>query len=251
MLTNRETFGLLGRNIAYSFSRKYFAEKFKKLGLHSLIYKNFDLPDIAEFPFVIYQRKHEFGGMNVTTPYKESVISYLDTLDPVAAEIGAVNTIKFTADDKMVGFNTDAHGFRNSLAPLLKPSHQKALVLGTGGASKAVVFALKQLGIHYRFVSRRPQGEQVSYQDLTAALMKEYTLIINTTPLGTHPHVDACPDIPFEWVGESHFLFDLVYNPVKTRFLREGEKRGALIKNGEEMLVLQAEKSWDIWQSSL
>ncbi|SDX14586.1 shikimate dehydrogenase [Lutibacter oricola] len=247
MKNNRTKFGLLGKDISYSFSRKYFTEKFEKLGLTNLKYVNFDLPEIEEFPFITYQKEDEFGGINVTIPYKESVMRYMSEIDADAKEIGAVNTIKFTEDNKMVGYNTDYYGFQKAIEPLLKNHHKKALILGTGGASKAVLFALKNKGIECKFVSRRISDNNFLYSILNKEIMEEYTVIVNCTPLGTHPNVTEAPNIPFEYITDKHLLFDLIYNPEKTKFLAEGEKRGATIKNGLEMLELQAEKSWEIW----
>ena len=241
------SFGLIGRNIHYSFSRGYFREKFRALGLQQHDYSNFDLADIAEFPAVI-RNNPDLCGLNVTIPYKEAIIPYLGALDPVATAIGAVNTIKFTPKG-LIGFNTDAYGFRQALIPLLKPQHTRALILGTGGASKAVAYVLRNQEIPYRYVSRNPRGDQLAYQDLTPSVMKEYTLLINCTPLGTWPEVDARPDIPYDLLSPKHLLFDLIYNPEKTAFLSEGEQRGTIISNGLKMLELQAEKAWEIWNS--
>ena len=240
-------FGLIGRNIDYSFSRGYFRGKFSKLGLQQHDYINFDLADISEFPAVLRENE-DLCGLNVTIPYKEAIIPYMAALDPVANTIEAVNTIKFTSRG-LIGFNTDAHGFQQALKPLLKSSHTSALILGTGGASKAIAFVLSKQQIDYRYVSRTPRGDQLAYKDLTPALMKEHTLIINCTPLGTWPEVELKPDIPYSLLGPKHLLFDLIYNPEKTAFLSEGEQRGAVISNGHSMLKLQAEKAWEIWNS--
>ena len=243
----KRNFGLIGRNISYSFSRGYFQEKFRKLGLEQHQYQNFDLADITEFPAVIRDQQ-QLCGLNVTIPYKEAVIPYLSALDPVANAIGAVNTIKFTSDG-LVGFNTDAYGFQQALIPLQKPHHSHALILGTGGASKAIAHVLEEQQISYRYVSRNPRDEQLSYKELSSAVIAECTLIINCTPLGTWPEVEAKPDIPYHLLGAKHLLFDLIYNPEKTAFLTEGEQRGCTIANGLKMLELQAEKAWEIWNS--
>lgn len=243
----KHNFGLIGRNIHYSFSRGYFREKFRRLGLQGHDYSNYDLADIAEFPALTRENPH-LCGLNVTIPYKEAVIPYLEALDPVATAIGAVNTIKFTPDG-LIGFNTDAYGFQQALLPLLKPNHIQALILGTGGASKAVAYVLRNQEISYRYVSRNPKGDQLAYQDLTPSIMKEYTLLINCTPLGTWPDVDAKPAVPYDLLSPKHLLFDLIYNPEKTAFLSEGEKHGTVISNGLKMLESQAEKAWEIWNS--
>jgi len=246
---NSFKFGLIGKNISYSFSKKYFTEKFKKLGLNSFKYDNYDLPEIEEFPFILYQREEDFKGFSVTIPYKQAIIKYLDELDVEAQEIGAVNTIKVTADNKLIGYNTDVYGFRNSLEPLLKKQHKKALILGTGGASKAVAHALRKLNIEFKFVSRNVADDHLLYADLNQQIMEDHTIIINCTPLGTHPNIENCPNIPYEFITDKHLLFDLIYNPSETKFLQEGRKQGASIKNGLEMLESQAEKSWEIWNS--
>ncbi|GLU44204.1 shikimate dehydrogenase family protein [Allomuricauda sp. NBRC 101325] len=243
--TNR--FGLLGRNISYSFSQGYFTQKFKDLGLENHSYENFDMQSIEEFPQVLQQEN--LKGLNVTIPYKQDVIPYLDTLDPKAAKIGAVNTIQFTQNG-LKGFNTDAYGFQVSLQPFLKPHHTNALILGTGGASKAVKFVLEELGIATTYVSRSPKEGQLTYDDLDKEIMEENTLIVNCTPLGTFPNIEHKPAIPYEFIGSQHLLYDLIYNPEKTAFLKEGEKQGAALCNGLEMLKGQAEKAWEIWNNS-
>jgi shikimate dehydrogenase len=246
-MNNRTKFGLLGKNISYSFSKKYFTEKFEQLGLTNLKYLNFDIPEIEEFPFIYYHIEEQFGGVNVTTPYKEEVMRYLDEIEDDAKEIGAVNTIKFTEDHKLVGYNTDVYGFQNSIKPLLKSHHKKALILGTGGASKAIAFALRKLGIEYKFVSRRLMENGFLYSVLNQQIMDEYTIIVNCTPIGTFPNTNESPNIPYDCITEKHLLFDLIYNPEETKFLEQGKQKGASIKNGLEMLELQAEKSWEIW----
>ncbi len=246
---DRFKFGLIGKNISYSFSRNYFSEKFQKLGLHSYKYFNFDIPEIEEFPFILYHKEHEFKGLNVTIPYKESVIRYLDEVDDDALQIGAVNSIKITNDNKLIGYNTDIYGFQKSFEPLLKPHHTKALILGTGGASKAVAFVLEKLGISYKYVSRNISENAFLYAALNEEIIDEYSIIVNCTPLGTHPIISEAPNIPYEFIKEKHLLFDLIYNPAETRFLKEGRYKGATVKNGFEMLELQAEKSWEIWNS--
>jgi len=248
-MDNRYKFGLIGKNISYSFSRKYFKEKFQKLGLNECRYDNYDIPEIEEFPFITYQQEDDFQGFSVTIPYKQSIIKYLDEVDGDAKEIGAVNTIKVTSDNKLIGYNTDVYGFQKSIEPLLKKHHNKALILGTGGASKAVAYALGKLRIQYEFVSRNVSDNSLLYSILNQQIIEENTIIINCTPLGTHPNIDSSPNIPYQFITDKHLLFDLIYNPSETKFLHEGKKRGAAIKNGLEMLEIQAEKSWEIWNS--
>ncbi|MGY3793689.1 shikimate dehydrogenase family protein [Aquimarina sp. 433] len=240
------TYGLLGRDIGYSFSRNYFSNRFEKENLPHH-YVNFDLKSIEELKEVLENK--EIHGMNVTIPYKEEVIPYLDTLDPIAKEIGAVNVIKFENNGKLTGYNSDYYGFTESLKPLLTPKVKKALILGTGGASKAIAYALETLDIKYTFVSRNPDFKELSYNDLDEDIIRDFKLIINCTPLGTHPKVQNHPDIPFEHLGENHILYDLIYNPEETTFMRKGKDKGAKIINGLRMLVLQAERSWEIWNS--
>lgn len=243
-------FGLLGRNISYSFSSGYFSEKFAELGLENHSYENFDIENIEGFPQLLLNNLSKINGMNVTIPYKQEVLKYLDEIDEEAVEIGAVNTIKFLENGRKKGFNTDVFGFENSLKPLLELHHTKALILGTGGASKAVAHALKKLNIQYVFVSRNPIGEnQISYNTIDKELLQQYTLLINCTPLGTFPNIKASPDLPYQYVTTNHLLYDLIYNPAITTFLQQGKEKGATIKNGLEMLQLQAEKSWQIWNS--
>ncbi|MDX6747743.1 shikimate dehydrogenase [Polaribacter sp. PL03] len=243
-------FGLLGKNISYSFSRGYFAEKFEKLDLKKNHYKNFDLASIKDFPSII--KNEEFlEGINVTIPYKEEVIQYLDKLDKTAEEIGAVNTIKFTKRGNLKGYNTDVVGFENSIFPYLKKHHKYALILGTGGASKAIAYALKKNNIKYKFVSRNPsEKKEISYQDLTEEVISKYHVIINCTPVGTSPDIHLSPNIPYQFLTDKHLLFDLIYNPEVSTFLSKGKEKGAAIKNGYEMLELQAEESWRIWNKS-
>ena len=243
----KHKYGLVGRDIEYSFSRSYFNSKFNALGLLNCSYENFDLQSIEEFPHLIAEEKL-LKGLNVTIPYKEIVIPYLDHLDPEAREIGAVNTIEFT-DKGLIGHNTDVYGFREALIPILNQDDKHALILGTGGASKAVAFVLDALSISYKYVSRRPKAGQVQYSQLDAGIMTQYSLIINTTPLGTFPDIGQKPDIPYEKLGPRHLLFDLVYNPEITSFMKSGMEKGARVMNGRKMLELQAEKAWSIWNS--
>jgi shikimate dehydrogenase len=243
-------FGLLGKNISYSFSKGYFTEKFNKLHLNDNEYVNFDIPTIQNLPETI-QKTTNIKGMNVTIPYKVEVIPFLDDLDDTAKKIGAVNTIKFTEKGTLKGYNTDVVGFENSIKPFFKSHHQKALILGTGGASKAVAYALTKNNISYKFVSRTPTEEnQISYDAITEELLNEYHIIINCTPLGTSPNTEKCPSIPYQYINKKHLMYDLIYNPAVTTFLQKGLDNGATIKNGLEMLELQAEESWRIWNAS-
>ncbi len=240
-------FGLIGKNISYSFSPGYFREKFDTLGLKECRYEIFDLADITELPDLL-NRFPDLMGLNVTIPYKESVIPYLDQLDEQAREIGAVNTIRLR-EGGLTGFNTDVIGFRESLRPLLTPTDRAALILGTGGASKAVAHGLRQLDIPCRFVSRKPGSGHLTYADLSAEVLKASQILVNCTPLGTYPEVEKAPPLPYGALGSAHLLYDLIYNPSQTTFLKRGLQQGARIKNGLEMLSLQAEASWKIWNS--
>lgn len=248
-INNRTKFGIIGKDISYSFSRNYFQEKFKKLGLNTYQYFNFDIPEIEEFPFLLYHREDEFRGLNVTIPYKEAVLKYLDEIDAEAQKIGAVNTIKVTDDNKLIGYNTDVYGFQKSIEPLLKIHHKKALILGTGGASKAIAYVFNKLNIDYKFVSRTAGENRFTYEMLDSEIMNDYSIIVNCSPVGTHPNIEDEPPIPYQYLSDKHLLYDLIYNPAETKFLRKGKKLGADIKNGLEMLELQAEKSWKIWYS--
>ena len=243
-LTKR--FGLLGRNISYSFSKGYFTEKFKSENVEGCTYENFDLDDISTFPAVIANAPG-IKGINVTIPYKEAVIPYLNSLSKKAAQIGAVNTIRITKKGKLKGYNTDYYGFKKSLQPLLQTHHQRALILGTGGASKGVAFALEELGITYTFVSRGGKENTIAYSSLNALLFENYQIVINCTPIGTSPDIDASPAIPYDLFTSKHIAYDLIYNPEETQFLSQAKAKGATTKNGYDMLVYQAEKSWEIW----
>lgn len=246
MPKTKNRFGLLGKNIGYSFSVGYFAEKFKSLNLEDYEYVNFDIQTIEEFPEII-KNNPNLKGMNVTIPYKEAVIPYLDKISKKAQRIGAVNTIKFTKKGKLKGYNSDFYGFKKSLKPLLETHHKKALILGTGGASKGVAFALEELGITYTFVSREATDESIGYKLVNATTFDNHQIVINCTPLGTSPNVDAFPPIPYEYFTPKHIAHDLIYNPEETIFLKKAKKQGAQTKNGLEMLRYQAEKSWRIW----
>ena len=235
-----KTYGLIGRNISYSFSRNYFNNKFKNENILNFQYINFDIDNLAELNNIFNINNL---GFNVTIPYKECIIQYLDSLDFHADKIGAVNTIKIE-NEKKIGFNTDWIGFKKSLQPLLKPHHTKALILGTGGASKAVIYALEQLQIESLIVSRN--GKK-SYEDLSKEIIQNHTIIINCTPVGTFPNVNSSPNIPYNYITENHLAYDLIYNPAETLFLKTCKEKGAVIKNGLEMLEIQAEESWKIW----
>ncbi len=237
-------FGIIGYPLTHSFSPAWFKKKFQEQHIDA-VYLPYALPAITDFPAWL-QANPDIRGLSVTIPYKESIIPYLHEIDDTAAGIGAVNCINIT-DGKLQGLNTDVIGFEQSLNPLLKPAHTHALVLGTGGSSKAVAWVLKQLGIPYTKVSRTPENGQLSYDELTTAIIASCKLIINTTPLGQYPNPDAAAPIPYDGIGDEHLLFDLVYNPAETKFLASGKARGAGIKNGFEMLQLQAEAAWEIW----
>ncbi|UXX78138.1 shikimate dehydrogenase [Reichenbachiella carrageenanivorans] len=243
-------FGLIGRTLKHSFSKKYFAEKFTKEGIENHQYDLFELTTITEFPTLIKKYTNDLVGLNVTIPYKKEVMAYLDELDENANTIGAVNTIKVTPEGKLKGYNTDYSGFINSLKNNWDLSNKKALVLGTGGASEAIKKALTDLNIPFLSISRTASDQTLSYeQAIQGDWVRTHELIINTTPLGTYPDVDTKPNLPYEQLTDKHLLFDLVYNPEVTAFLQEGLNKGAQIKNGYAMLVGQAEASWQIWNS--
>lgn len=246
---NRE-FGLIGKKLSHSFSRSYFTEKFNSLGLKDCTYDNFELAEIGLFP-ELQQSHPNLIGLNVTVPYKESIIPFLDELDEEAKSIGAANCLK-KQDGKWIGYNTDAYGFAQSIKPFLDVNHERALVLGTGGSSRAVAYALKKIGVQVFFVTSSPDKKSESvftYSDLNELIMRSFRLIINTTPLGMFPDVESKPAIPYEYIGKDHLCYDLVYNPAQTLFLHHCALHGATIMNGESMLKLQAEKSWEIWNS--
>ncbi len=244
-------YGLLGYPLTHSFSKRFFTEKFEKENIDSS-YENFEIDTIEKFPDVV-KNNPEIAGFNVTIPYKEKVIRFLDELNDSAQQIGAVNTIKVkrTGDNiYLKGFNTDTHGFETSLRPLLKDHHKKALILGTGGASKALKYVLEHLGIGYLSASIEELKEnEIRYEDIDKQMMKERLLIINATPLGTYPKVDTYPNIPYEFITKKHLMFDLVYNPEVTQFMAKGLEQGATVKNGYEMLLNQALKSYEIWNT--
>ena len=241
-------FGLIGYPLSHSFSQKYFADKFSRENIQEVLYENFPIAEIQKITELVNQEP-ELKGLNVTIPYKEQVIPFLHSKNDVVDKIGACNCIRIQ-DGKLYGYNTDVVGFEISLKKKWKPLHNRALVLGTGGAAKAVAYVLEKMAIPYQFVSRKKEGRNtISYQDVSADIVQASLLIINTTPLGMYPNVDAYPIIPYQALTADHYLYDLVYNPAKTIFLQKGEERGAIIENGAEMLVLQAEESWRIWNS--
>lgn len=239
-------FGLVGRNISYSFSAGYFKNKFEELNLKKYSYTNFDIESIDKLPKII-KKTEGLKGLNVTIPYKEEVIPLLDKLSKNAEIIGAVNTIIISKKGITKGYNTDFYGFKKALEPLLQPHHKKALILGTGGASKGVAFALRKMMIEYDFVSRTGSETVFAYEDITGDVFTEYQIIINTSPLGTYPAVDECPPFDYSLFTDKHIAFDLVYNPAETKFLRLAKQNGATTENGYAMLVHQAEKAWRIW----
>lgn len=256
-------FGLIGYPLGHSFSKQYYSKKFSELGLTDHSYELYPIPTLSEFPALL-KEEPELCGLNVTIPHKIGILYYLDWISPEAKMVNAVNCIKVIQKNpledlfsgecslepiRLKGFNTDVYGFEESLKPLLKKHHHKALILGNGGAARAVIYVLKKLDIDCRVVSRKASHLQLSYSDLTDSIIQKHTLIINTTPVGTYPDVDDCLDLPFKKIGRHHLLYDLIYNPEETEFLRRGKEKGAVTKNGKEMLELQAEKNWEIWQS--
>ncbi len=240
-------FGLLGYPLSHSFSQKYFTEKFAQLGLTDCVYENFSLPNIEELALVL-QEKKDLCGFNITIPYKKQVLSFLDEVSPVVAAIGACNCVQIKAG-KLTGYNTDVVGFEESLKPFLQPHHTKALVLGTGGASAAVEYVLHKLGISVQHVSRVTSGNAIAYEQVDEKILATHHLLINTTPLGMYPNLTECPDLPYRFLTPQHLLYDLIYNPAETQFLANGKAQGATTQNGQEMLILQAEESWRIWNS--
>lgn len=239
-------FGLIGHPLTHSFSKEYFTNKFIKENIKDCEYHVFDIPTIDKLDSILKQNP-ELKGLNVTIPYKESIIKFLDKIDEEAQKIGAVNTIKIE-NNRLIGFNTDYFGFKKSLKPFIEITQERALILGTGGASKAVYFALTSLNINCLFVSRTPkQDNEIAYEEVNEYVLKHHQIIVNTTPVGTYPNINSKPAIDYNFITNKHLLYDLVYNPSQTAFLIEGKKRGAIVLNGYQMLQLQAEKSWEIW----
>ncbi|MEO6150966.1 MAG: shikimate dehydrogenase [Mucilaginibacter sp.] len=259
-------FGLIGYPLSHSFSKKYFAEKFEKEGITDAEYELYPIEDIKSFNRFLHEHS-DLCGLNVTIPYKVDVMASIDWLDHEAKQAGAVNCIRidkespisvafqgevaFGGDDfRLEGFNTDVYGFEMSLKPFLKSRHKNALVLGNGGAAKAVHYVLNKLEIKYKTVTRRQQPGSILFSEVTPEMVAENLVIINTTPVGTSPNIDECPPIPYEYITGEHLLYDLIYNPEQTLFLKKGGEQGAATKNGYEMLILQAERSWEIWTST-
>lgn len=243
-------YGLIGYPLGHSFSKSYFNEKFKNEHINA-VYENYEIPTINDLTAVV-DSNPELSGFNVTIPYKEKVMDYLDTVSPEATEIGAVNVVKVHHEGSKTtlhGYNSDVIGFMNSIKPLLRPEHKKALILGTGGASKAVKYGLEKLGLETVKVSRSQKDGTITYAQVTPELLKEYNVIVNCTPCGMSPHFDEYPILPYEAMDKSFLLYDLIYNPEETLFLRKGKEQGAVTKNGLEMLLLQAEAGWSIWNS--
>tara|TARA_B100000575_G_scaffold259781_1_gene232246 strand:- start:6355 stop:7104 length:750 start_codon:yes stop_codon:yes gene_type:complete len=244
----KSAYGLIGKGIGYSFSRSYFRQKFKEMGLACHSYQNFDCENLTEVLETLKQKN--LKGVNVTIPYKEKIIPYLDRISKEANEIRAVNTISINDDGKLLGYNTDYYGFQKSLFENLNKKVRNALILGTGGSSKAIKYVLKENLINYNVVSRTRNKGNYVYNELDKGVISEHQLIINTTPLGTYPNIQNCPDINFDFIKNHHILFDLTYNPKKTKFLLNGELKGAKTINGYDMLIFQAEKSWSIWNQT-
>jgi shikimate dehydrogenase len=239
-------YGLIGYPLSHSFSQRYFTDKFEREGIKDCVYSNYPLREIGELTAVLADA--ELCGLNVTIPYKQQVIRFLSELTPVVETIGACNCVRIL-NGRLVGHNTDVVGFERSLVRKLKPYHHEALVLGTGGAARAVEYVLRKLGIGYRMVSRRPRPDtgDLGYDQVDGGVLAEATLVVNATPVGMYPRVDGCPPLPYEALTFRHYLYDLVYNPERTLFLQRGAERGAAVENGHEMLILQAEESWRIW----
>lgn len=243
-----DKYGLIGYPLGHSFSKNYFNEKFENENIDAQ-YLNFEIPTIDSLPEVLAINP-ELKGLNVTIPYKEKVISFLDTVSPEARAIGAVNVIRVEhKGDKtiMKGYNSDVIGFTKSIEPLLERFHKKALILGTGGASKAINYGLKSLGLETVFVSRYERPNTIQYKQITPDVIKEYNVIVNCTPCGMYPHIEECPELPYEAMDNKNLLYDLIYNPDETLFMKKGAEHGATVKNGLEMLLLQAFANWKFW----
>lgn len=239
-------YGLIGKNLSHSFSQRYFSQKFEKEDI-KVVYLNYELNDIKEIEQVLSDP--EIAGLNVTIPYKEQVIPFLDELDPEASEVMAVNTIAFQAGRK-IGYNTDIYGFRQMIKPFFESHHERAMILGTGGASKAVTYVLENLGVDIIYISRNSVGEdQFGYEDINEGMIAYNPIIVNTTPVGMYPNVNELIPLPYEFITERHLVIDLIYNPEETLFLQEARKKGATVLNGKTMLEQQAEKSWEIWNT--
>ena len=243
-MTQSKKYGLIGKSLSHSFSKKYFTQKFINQGINS-DYINYELNDISDVRSLL--RDTVFAGLNVTIPYKEAIIPYLDQLSSLAEEIGAVNTIQFK-NGKTIGWNTDVYGFSQMIKPYFKSHHERAMILGTGGAAKAVAFALEKLGVSVIYISRDPQSEfEFGYSDMNENMVKFNGIIVNTTPLGTYPDIDMSPNFPFQYLTPNHLVIDLIYNPAETLFLKKSKEQGAVVLNGKTMLEQQAEEAWRIW----
>lgn len=241
--------GLIGYPLGHSFSKKFYLEKFERENITDFHYDLYPVEDISSFP-QLFERDLAFYGFNVTIPHKRNVMRFLNEFSPEAAEINAVNCVQIRwqgGKPYLKGFNTDAFGFEQSLRPLLQRQHTSALIFGNGGAAQAVLFILNKLGISFKTVSRNKSNGDLTYAELTENMIASHKLLINCSPVGTFPHIEDAPDIPYEGIGSEHLLYDLIYNPEETAFLQKGKKQGATIKNGLEMLILQAEKNWEIW----
>ncbi|MEX6687929.1 shikimate dehydrogenase [Danxiaibacter flavus] len=241
-------YGLIGYPLGHSFSQKYFTEKFLQEGIENVSFENFSIPSIEDLDDVLLNNP-DLKGLAVTIPYKKQVMDYLDETDAAVKQIGACNCITIR-NGKLTGYNTDIIGFEQSFIRHLQPHHKQALILGTGGAALAIEYVLNKLSIPFQYVSRRQQDNTITYSSITESIIDNHKIIINCTPLGTYPEVNECPPLPYEFLTERHYLYDLVYNPPLTRFLKEGAERGAVIQNGYDMLVLQAEANWEIWNAS-
>jgi shikimate dehydrogenase len=246
MENKNRRFGLIGKTLNHSFSKLFFSEKFKNPEFEGFSYENFELKDIKSLSNFTKTTAFELKGFNVTIPYKKEIIPFLNELNPIALEIGAVNTV-VVKNDQLIGYNTDFYGFLNAIKPHLQKQHQKALILGTGGASKAIAYTFKTLNIPFLFASRHPENG-IIYSKIDKTLLTEYQIIVNTTPVGTFPNIEDYPNIPYQYLNESHLVFDLIYNPQETQFLKKAKKMGSFTCNGLTMLELQAEKAWEIWQ---
>lgn len=259
-MSQKKLFGLIGYPLTHSFSKKYFTEKFEKEGITDCLYELFPIEDVNQFPHLVSENP-SLVGLSVTIPYKEKIIPYLTELDETAKAVGAVNCIKIIRPSEqlttnnqqqvLIGYNTDVFGFKQSIKPFLESHHQRALILGTGGASKAVAYVLKEIGIDCYFVSRNKHHDSGTnifvYEEINEYVINAFHLIINATPVGMYPNVNEVPEIPFEFITDKHLLYDLVYNPTETNFLKQGKEKGAICINGLSMLYLQAEKTWEIW----
>ncbi|MEL7586135.1 MAG: shikimate dehydrogenase [Prolixibacteraceae bacterium] len=246
-----KTYGLIGYRLGHSFSKRFFTEKFEKENLKDHEYVNFELDSIEEFPGLFKRHDHLYG-LNCTIPYKQQIMPFLDEIHQEAAAAGAVNTIRIIRQagrQQLIGYNTDIYGFEHSFRPLLREQHKKALILGTGGASKAVKYVLNKLQIDFLSATTKaePGSGEIPYQDISVPLLKDFLIVIQTTPLGMFPNTASCPELPWDALTSNHLLFDLVYNPEETLFMKRGRERGATVKGGLEMLHLQAIRSWEIW----